>query len=339
MIHRSRDINLIARLYSFNYTASHCLSRYKWCLGHYCGNSLSAYVVIQPVLSAMPQKRPFTALVDEADSSCEPNDNTMSETDKDIKSATNGASHTIAAHRPPPDSQITPSTSLAYWTRTTPTVTGMLGGYPQISSIDLTSSRSFLSKLRRMSTSSSTLPQPPAKLRRVADCGAGIGRVTTGFLSRVAVQVDVVEPVKKFTDQFTTDQPHLFTGEDACVGDVFNIGLAEWVVPKRTKYDVVWCQWCVGHLNDEQLVAALKRIKGSLEVGGWVVVKENVSTGDGEVEVDIFDEEDSSVTRSDGKYKSIFDKAGMVLRRDDLQRGFGRELGLFPVRMYGLQPK
>lgn len=287
----------------------------------------------------MPQKRPFTALIDEADNAVGSTDTTISETSNDVKSTSNGTSHMNSNGQPSPDSHITPSTSLAYWTRTTPTVTGMLGGYPQISSIDLTSSRSFLSKLRRLDASSSTLPQPPAKLRRVADCGAGIGRVTTGFLSRAAVQVDIVEPVIKFTDQFAIDQPHLFSGEDACVGDVFNVGLAEWNVPELTKYDVVWCQWCVGHLNDVALVEFLKRIKGSLEVGGWVVVKENVSTGEEEVEVDIFDEEDSSVTRSDGKFKSIFDKAGLVLRKNELQRGFGRELGLFPVRMYGLQPK
>ena len=291
----------------------------------------------------MPQKRPFAALVDEADTPAGSDDTTISGINNDVKSTSNGTTHMNTNGQPPPDSQITPSTSLAYWTRTTPTVTGMLGGYPQISSIDLTSSRSFLSKLRRMTSSStsspSTLPQPPAKLRRVADCGAGIGRVTTGFLSRAAVQVDIVEPVKKFTDQFAIDQPHLFTGEDACVGDVFNVGLAEWIVPERTKYDMVWCQWCVGHLNDAALAEFLKRIKGSLELGGWVVVKENISTGDGEVEVDIFDEEDSSVTRSDEKFKWIFDKAGLVLRKNELQRGFGRELGLFPVRMYGLQPK
>src|SRR5690242_19754364 len=50
---------------------------------------------------------------------------------------------------PPPDSQIDRATSLAYWGSTSADVNGMLGGYPQVSGIDLRGSRAFLAKLRR----------------------------------------------------------------------------------------------------------------------------------------------------------------------------------------------
>ena len=51
-------------------------------------------------------------------------------------------------------------------------------------------------------------------------------------------------------------------------------------------------QWCVGHLTDTELVAYLKRCAEGLRAGGIIVVKENIADKE-----DIFDDEDSSVTR------------------------------------------
>lgn len=59
------------------------------------------------------------------------------------------------------------------------------------------------------------------------------------------------------------------------------------------KYDLIWNQWCLGHLTDAQLVKFLKKCCSALKPGGWIVVKENLSTSD----EDVFDETDSSVTR------------------------------------------
>ncbi len=45
------------------------------------------------------------------------------------------------------------------------------------------------------------------------------------------------------------------------------------------------------------------------------------------------------MTRSQGKFERIFDGAGLKCRKTELQRGgFGKGLGLLPVRMWGLQP-
>lgn len=85
--------------------------------------------------------------------------------------------------------------------------------------------------------------------------------------------------------------------------------------------------------------AVLKRGKGEGEGdghggGGWIVVKENLST-DKEGR-DVFDEEDSSVTRTDEKWRMLFGEAEMRVLKTDLQRGFPREL--YPVRFYALRP-
>jgi protein N-terminal methyltransferase len=59
------------------------------------------------------------------------------------------------------------------------------------------------------------------------------------------------------------------------------------------KYDLIWNQWCLGHLTDAQLVEYLEKCGKVVRPGGWIIVKENLST----TEEDQFDETDSSVTR------------------------------------------
>ncbi|KAI9833897.1 MAG: hypothetical protein M1819_003406 [Sarea resinae] len=229
----------------------------------------------------------------------------------------------------PADAHIDHSAALSYWNSIPATVNGMLGGFPQISRIDLQGSANFLAKLRRLSPSST--PQLP--LPRAVDCGAGIGRITLGFLHKACRVVDIVEPVEKFTRQIAEGDAFQPLREAGSLGEVVNQGLEHWT-PAR-EYDLIWNQWCVGHLTDSQLAAYLERCGAALTEGGWVVVKENISTnvnGD-----DVFDELDSSVTRTDASFKAIFDAAHMKVVKTELQPGFPKTL--YPVRFYALQPK
>ena len=204
------------------------------------------------------------------------------------------------------------------------TVNGMLGGYPQISRVDLKGSANFFAKLRREQPSLST----KGTLQRGVDCGAGIGRISAGFLSTVCEVIDVVEPVEKFAQE-AKGQKMVGNGS---VGNVYVSGLEDWVPEAR--YDIIWNQWCLGHLTDKQLVAYLGRCKRALTMDGWIVVKENMGTNaDGE---DIFDRQDSSVTRTDQKFRQLFKEADMRLVKTELQRGFPK--GLYPVRFYALKP-
>lgn len=246
-----------------------------------------------------------------------------------------------------PDASINVDHSLEYWNSVSSDVNGMLGGYPQTSRIDLQGSSNFLTKLRRGKSQTSKQPLPP--LSRVADCGAGIGRITKGLLLGVAKQVDVVEPVKKFTDELVQS---LGNGEYAGdgevksdrgqVGEVINLGLQDWV-PEKGVYDVIWNQWCLGHLTDVQLIAYLRRCKDGLipakegeeKSMSWIIVKENLSTDI--KHKDIYDEEDSSVTRSDDKFRRLFMAAGLKIVATEQQRGMPKEL--FPVRIYALKPE
>lgn len=77
----------------------------------------------------------------------------------------------------------------------------------------------------------------------------------------LADTVDVVEPIAKFTDV-------LAKGEG--VGRVFHMGLEDWRPDEvndedgNVRYDVIWNQWCLGHLTDTQLEEYLIRVSDNL---------------------------------------------------------------------------
>ncbi|KAG0648240.1 X-Pro-Lys N-terminal methyltransferase 1 [Hyphodiscus hymeniophilus] len=205
-----------------------------------------------------------------------------------------------------------------YWQNIDADVNGMLGGFPYISRVDLQGSKNFLAKLGVGGKSKKNVG-------RTVDCGAGIGRITEGLLLKISETVDIVEPIAKFSDGLK--------GKEG-IGKIFNVGLEDWSPAQSDglRYDLIWNQWCLGHLTDLQLVSYFEKCKKALRVGGLIIVKENMST----TEEDIFDELDSSVTRTDQKFRKIYDQAGLNIKKTEIQNGLPNEL--YPVRTYALQP-
>ena len=228
---------------------------------------------------------------------------------------------------PDPDAAINQVAAVEYWTTQTADVNGMLGGYPQVSRIDLQGSANFLAKLRKRSK----VEPKSTKLSRVVDCGAGIGRVTLGFLSKVADVIDIVEPVEKFTKEIKEGDSFVELRERERLGIIYTQGLESW--SPHHSYDLIWYQWCLSQLTDNQVVASLQRAGPLLNGGGWIVVKENITTHS--LGKDVFDEVDNSVTRTDEKLRELFKKAGLRIVATELQRGFPKIL--YAVRMYALQ--
>jgi protein N-terminal methyltransferase len=113
-----------------------------------------------------------------------------------------------------------------------------------------------------------------------------IGRITEGLLLGIAEKVDIVEPIAKFSENLKGK---------AGIGEIFNVGLEDWSPQEseELKYDLIWNQWCLGHLTDSQLTTYLVKCQKVLKTDGLIIVKENMSTSGG----DVFDEVDSSVTR------------------------------------------
>ncbi|TRY63107.1 hypothetical protein TCAL_03914 [Tigriopus californicus] len=195
-----------------------------------------------------------------------------------------------------------------YWSKVDPTIDGMLGGFAQISPLDIEGSSS-------------------PSTGRALDCGAGIGRVTKYLLQRHFQTVDMVEQDAKFLDH-----SRAYLGPTSKVDQRFCSGLQSFT-PQSAHYDVIWSQWVLGHLADSDLVAFFQRCARGLKANGVLIVKENTTSSD-TVEQD---PQDGSVTRPDALLKSLFAQADLVLIKDLQQLKFPAEL--YPVKMYALRPK
>lgn len=133
--------------------------------------------------------------------------------------------------------------ALEYWSEIPATLDGVLGGFGFISDIDIEGSKLFLLSIL-------TSPKPPAT-NLALDCGAGIGRISKYLLVPQFKSVDVVEPDEKFINSIDK-----YVGRDSHkLGNLYKISLQEFRPDK--KYDVIWNQWVLGYLKDEDLVTYL----------------------------------------------------------------------------------
>lgn len=206
-----------------------------------------------------------------------------------------------------------------YWEGVDGTVNGMLGGFGKVSEVDIEGSNKLIKFLFKMENGPSNL--------KAIDCGAGIGRITKHLLSKHFSEVDLVEQDKKFLQKA---QENLTDCKN--VGKLYCCGLQNFV-PLSEHYDVIWCQWVLGHLTDDHLIEFFQRCLDGLKPNGVIVVKENL-TSSGEVEKD---DEDSSVTRPEELLVELFDKAGMQIIREMTQMKMPQ--GLYPVKMFALRSK
>ncbi len=273
----------------------------------------------------------------------------------DSTQAGSGTSASAAGDVPTVDSQINMSSQLAYWQATSADVDGVLGGYPQVSRADVQFSRTFLNKLRRTykgtspSQSRNPVTDKEYAFAHALEAGAGIGRVTCNLLASMCARIDVIEPIKQFTDVFTGPESPLVQDHQLC--RIWNLPLQQWTQDSkpdlefealddggaRVQYDLIYNQWCLHLLPLSDLVIYLQKLIPLLAPHGWIIVKENISTDAfGE---DIFDPDESSVTRSDVNWRKAFRLAKLQLVKTELQTGFPKSLGLFPVRMYALRPE
>ena len=162
---------------------------------------------------------------------------------------------------------------------------------------------------------------------KALDCGAGIGRLTKLLLTTVFDSVDLLEQNPKFVEEAPA---YLGTEKAAKVEKFICSGLQSFT-PEQKHYDVIWIQWVLGHLTDEDFVAFFKRCKLGLKENGIIVVKENISFHD-EPE---FDQKDSSYTRPRENIMQLFERSGLNLLKEEKQKHFPKEL--YEVRMFALQ--
>lgn len=130
---------------------------------------------------------------------------------------------------------------------------------------------------------------------------------------------------------FLDEAKQSFLGEDASrVENYFCCGLQNFT-PEPGRYDLIWSQWVLGHLYDDDLVAFFQRCKKGLTPNGIMVVKENMNSEDSVN----FDDNDSSMTRPKNDFVHLILKSGFKILREEKQKHFPKEI--FGVWMFALQ--
>ncbi|KAF7363494.1 Alpha N-terminal protein methyltransferase 1 [Mycena sanguinolenta] len=260
---------------------------------------------------------------------------------------------------------------LDYWATQPASYDGVLGGFGTgtLPRIDALGSRLFLLHLLpELSTVPSALRPlnpPSGKRTRALDVGAGIGRVTADVLLHLVNDVVLLEPAEHFVNEAlararasVSPPPSPSPGQKPWPGlatSTTSVTLLRGTLQSfdpalphhATMLDRLRAHpvpalrshrrslWCLGHLSDLDLAAFLRRSKKALRVPGRsvIVVKENLcSDEEGGGACTVFDEQDSSLTRSDRAWKDVFDAAGLTLVNEQVQEGLPD--GLYVVKMY-----
>ena len=84
------------------------------------------------------------------------------------------------------------------------------------------------------------------------------------------------------------------------------MALQAFAPPAGRAYAVVWVQWTLNYLTDDDVAAFLRRAAAALEPGGAVVVKESVAR---EGRGFYADASEASITRTDAHFREIFERA------------------------------
>ena len=161
---------------------------------------------------------------------------------------------------------------------------------------------------------------------RALDCGAGIGRITKRLLLPMFQNVDMVELNQKFLDS-----ARRFIGESVSRVDRFICSGLQDFKPETGRYDMIWCQWVLGHLTDSDLVDFFKRCRTGLTPEGVIIIKENVAPS----ETRDFDADDSSYTRPKELLVILILKSGLTIVTQQKQKGFPK--GLYEVYMFAMK--
>ncbi|KAK9812918.1 hypothetical protein WJX72_005771 [[Myrmecia] bisecta] len=221
--------------------------------------------------------------------------------------------------------------AVQYWDKQEASYNGVLGGFGHVSDADITESQKFLKK----AFAKPLLEASSGKRRLVAlDCGAGVGRVSEQLLLHHFHEVDLLEPsghlLETARKKLCGGGPKPFPSSHHAV-NFMQMGLQEFA-PTEPRYDVLWIQWSLLYLTDDDAVALFERSRAGLKPDGIIVVKENICKSGF-----VVDKEDSSLTRSNAYMLKLFEWSNLTLLYNTAQRNFPKNL--FQVRMYALKHK
>jgi len=193
----------------------------------------------------------------------------------------------------------------------------MLGGFESLSATDVAGSFGFVRSLLNPGDSRS----PPIAL----DVAAGIGRVTKLLLSKFCQEVDLLERNTAFLDESLK----VLKGVPQ-VANRFCSSMEAFIFPR--KYGLIWIQWAVIYLCDDDFVRFFSRCREALvSRDSLIIVKDNCTRAS---KTFVLDRTDCSVTRSAFHLQLLFAASGLKIVKEANASGFPPEL--YPVKMWAL---
>jgi protein N-terminal methyltransferase len=150
--------------------------------------------------------------------------------------------------------------------------------------------------------------------------------VSKGLLFPLGItKCDLVEP----SPRLLSHAPDYIGPQYASHCRYFCTGLQDFE-PKPDTYNIIFIQWVIGYLTDEDLVAFLKRCAVGLRHGGVIVIKDNTCTD----VAFVADRDDASVTRSLAYILAIVELTGLKVVCERYQDDFPENI--FPVPILAL---
>jgi len=135
----------------------------------------------------------------------------------------------------------------------------------------------------------------------ILDVGAGIGRIAENVLINYFDVVDMLEQDLKYSLYAKT-----VLGNNSRVRNFYNSSIQSFEF--ENSYDVIWIQWVLENLEDDDLQVFLSKCFKSLNKGGLLLIKENIVSKGCR-----YMTEDFSKVRSDITFKKLFDKCGLKI--------------------------
>lgn len=218
----------------------------------------------------------------------------------------------------------------AHWASKEPVLLSVLGGFEKSHLSDVKCSCELLNGL---------ILTKQIKPEYALDLAAGIGRVTEFVLSNFFKEIDLVEKDKKFIEKCKVK----FSSNNK-IKNIYMDSLEKFKFER--KYDLIWIQWCLENLEDEDLKPFLEKCYDNLNEDGIIIVKENLYNFEGEGEEEEEEEDnyqfkysdlDYSKQRPDAFYINLFVKNKFKIKLHFLNPNWPEDM--MPLCVYVLSKK
>ncbi len=147
-----------------------------------------------------------------------------------------------------------------HWELKEATLLSVLGGWEDTHLPDIKCSNELLNGL---------ILTNQLKPEYALDCGAGIGRVTSNVLINFFNNIDLFEKNENFVKKCEEIFKNIPKIKNIYLSSLENFNF-------KQKYDLIWVQWCLENLEDEDLIPFLKKCYENINDNGIIIVKENL---------------------------------------------------------------